>query len=56
MSLTVKELKKILEALPDDMIVCYEYDGPDTHTEIEAADYVVYSDRIILVEKVLGQS
>lgn len=53
--MTVKELKAIIQHLPDDMQVLYEYDGPDTHTEVEAADYVVYSDRIILVEELLGR-
>jgi len=53
--MTVKELKEILAELPDNLEVCYEYDGPDSHTEVYAADYVIYEDRIILVEKVLGQ-
>ena len=53
--MTIKELKKIIAELPDDMRVCYEYDGPETLSEVDAADYVIYEDRIILIEKVLGQ-
>lgn len=53
--MTVRELKEILENLPDDMQICYEYDGPDSFSEVEAVDYVIYSDRIIFVGKVLGQ-
>jgi len=53
--MTVKELKKILENVPDTHIVCYEYDGPETLTEVDAADYVLYEDRILLVGSVVGQ-
>lgn len=51
--MTVEDLKKILENLPDDMQVCYEYDGPDANTEVDAGACIIFEDRILLVEKVV---
>jgi len=52
--MTVKELKEMIAELPDNLEVCYEYDGPDAHTEVEAHTIIIYSDRILIVEKAVN--
>jgi hypothetical protein len=34
--MTVKELKQLIENVPDNYQVCYEYDGPDALVDIPA--------------------
>ena len=50
--LTVKELKEMLEELPDDYVICYECDGPETNTKIKAETiWISNSDKTICLAK-----
>ena len=51
--MTVKELKELIEKVPDDYQVCYEYDGPETNCDVEATAIYLnqVSKRIVLYEE-----
>lgn len=53
--MTIQQLKKLIENVPDTHEVYFEYDGPDTYSERPADDVVVYENYIVIVEGVLGQ-
>ena len=47
MKLTIKDLKELIENLPDKYVVCYEHDGPffETIEDIEATAIYISEER-----------